>query len=183
MAAKEWIEIVGQYLRDNIAVMLALALVIIKMVLVRLVADKESQIRSIARFPEELAYITLSFLIAGLNGDLRAFKVYFSDSQHPTSDIVVLVLISLVLCAWVHFIDSRFVVPHLERWRAAELVIDEKISKQEAKKRANLPITGVENYQRVWTYNFGAMAIFFLLECIPAVWALGYVADIIAHNQ
>src|SRR5436305_1280080 len=106
MTLKAWIELAAALLTSNIAVTMSLVLVIAKLCMVRIAADKDSQLRNILRVPEELTYIALSFVLAGLSGDMKAFRSYFSDTTHSEMSIAILFVIACAVCMAVHFAES-----------------------------------------------------------------------------
>ncbi|HEY2811479.1 MAG TPA: hypothetical protein VGJ00_08850 [Rhabdochlamydiaceae bacterium] len=179
MTLKDAIEFFGRLIISNVAVTMSLILVIAKFCMVRLAGDKDTQRRNFLRIPEELAYIALSFVLAGLSGDMKAFRKYFADSTQPAVNVAMLFVAACSICMWIHFAESRWVTPYYERWRAADEVLEKH--EQNAKKKSAVQI---ENYRRIWTHNFAAISIFYLFFCFaPAAYWLWYVAEIVAHNQ
>lgn len=176
MTLKDLIELSAKFVSSNIAVSMSLILVLAKLGMVKLVGDKETQIRNFLRIPEELAYIGLGFVLAGLSGDLKAFKAYFPDA--PTASTWILLGVTCVICMWIHFVESRWVTPFYQRWRAADDVLNS--NEQNPKKKTAAQMA---NYRRIWIHNFAATSLCYLfLAFAPAALWLWWIASIITYS-
>jgi hypothetical protein len=112
------IEQIGDFLLQNLVVLLAVVLVPTKLVILRICGDTEAQAGAMLAIPEDLCYVLLGLILADVTNSGGAFRKYFQASAHPVVNIFVVMGINLVLSILVHLL-SKWSNSSFKTWRAA----------------------------------------------------------------
>lgn len=157
-----------------------MSLVAVKLLVIRITGHRDSLWRAFLAIPEELAYIALGLIVAGISGTLPAFdKYYEAYSKHPHLNVCLLAAGGVLVCLLIH-LNSRWVEYSFQGWKVADDFLNNSISAQDAKKALDLSI-GKPDFARVYYLKFAFFLIGMVAETLVAGAWLIYIADIIQH--
>ena len=174
---KDLIELIADFIVQNLAVILPLSFIVVKLILIRISGHREDQWRALLTIPEDVSYGAMAFVVAGLSGAISEFGTYFKDSHHPRTDIAVLFGLSVLVCFIVHLIHQYGVLPHYKAWRAADEVLNQSTRKEEGKQKGS--VLHQTELGLVYFWKFGSFVLFFMIEFALAAGWLSRIAAII----
>ena len=85
------IDLIGDFLQRNLTVFLAVALIPLKIAVIRFCKDREGEAAAILSIPEDLSYVAFGLILSDLLNATGALHQRFRFSRHPSLDIAVVV--------------------------------------------------------------------------------------------
>jgi hypothetical protein len=113
------IDAIGDFLHQNLVVLLAVILIPLKIGVIRFCRDHEGEAAAILSLPEDLCYVALGLILSDLLTTTGALHHLFRESKHPMTDIAVVIAINVTVALVIHLI-SQPAERAYKRWRGSD---------------------------------------------------------------
>jgi len=168
------LDAISTLLMQHFFLLITVALIIVKALLIRLSSSKASQMRALLSIPSDLSYITLSFVVAALTRTANGIISTPGSWVHPKADLILLLLLALVVCVTIHWIDDRKTSPRFQTWVASNSVQQRGNSKQQMEFFAGQ----ADGFDAVKRHALLGLLLWFLMEMAIAWFFLAKIVEI-----
>jgi hypothetical protein len=176
------IEAIGGFLQRNLIVLLAVVLVPMKLAILRICGDSESQRAALISIPEDLVYVSLGLVLGDFATEQGAFRRWYRYSSHIQMNLAVVVGLGISVAIIVHLL-AKFTNDQLKTWRAASNVALRKKEAHPAQQDLGLSHALDANVRRIQIRHVAGCSILYLLQLGVTVWWLSWIAGVLANGQ
>jgi len=132
------IELIADLIHRNLVLTVALALIPLKLLMVRLCKDQDGEWETVMSMPEDLCYVSVGLLLSSLTAGRGPLQTYFSGFPHPRTDVAIILAINFALIVVLHKISQSWTRVQYMHWRAALAVRGDQNSADDLQLELNL---------------------------------------------
>lgn len=172
----KFIELIGDWIHSNLVFTVALAIIPLKLMMIRLCRDRNAELETALAIPEDLCYISIGLILSSLSAGTGPLQNYFYASKHVKTDVAIVLTLNFFLVLLVHRIAQRWTKPQYMSWRAAIQVRGDNASHDDP--QMELALEGSEdNLLHILLHHFlGLLFTLFLQFSLVGFWLYNIAA-------
>jgi hypothetical protein len=157
------IELLGDLIHRNLVFVVALAIIPLKLIMLRVCQDKNAEMESILAIPEDLSYVTMGLTMSSLVAENGPLQSYFRGSAHVTTDIAIVLMMNAVLTIVVHKIGQSWTKLQYMNWMAALQVRGDQSIPEDSQLSLDLHAAD-ENLLYIYLHHLSKFLISFIVQ-------------------
>lgn len=157
------IELLGDLIHRNLVFVVALAIIPLKVIMLRVCQDKNAEMETILAIPEDLCYVTIGLTMSSLVANSGPLQSYFRSSSHVTTDVVIVLMINFTLTILVHKIAQSWTKVQYMNWRAALQVRGDQSAPDDPQLSLDLNASD-ENFLYIYIHHLSMFLISFIVQ-------------------